>query len=304
MRKQLNGHDDQRADQGAAAAIAALVADIATARNRAETETKRAEIGERLLGELRAYWGIAAEQPSASIPPPMRRRPGRPKLNGGAPTKLPHTRPTAGLSTDQVAKAKTELAKLVATVGKLERTLAAAVREKQPEEIKTAIAAKARAERQGGELLRDLVGRKRLPISRVAARKFRRLAALSATDFDYRICKAQRLAVAAIQEQQRSEKPARRDRAAKAAGDDKSSRKNRGAEDDGAAKAARISGEPPPPSSAPAPSKSPERKPSPEGLMLSPRLRPQVGSWQTDKSGIQSREVTSIELPPKSGALA
>jgi hypothetical protein len=181
-------------------AIAALRSELA------DLERRAAQTRE-LIGALCERAGGAGDPPrpdAAATPTPAK---------AAVATRAPHARrrhlpprgspPGAAKPTTTPAKPGNgvdQLAKITAAVAEAADLVAAATRAKDGEQLKTAIAGRARAERRAGELLIALAGKVRpLPgVSKLEAKRWRRAAALSEKDFEDKLQRAQRKAIAAV----------------------------------------------------------------------------------------------------------
>jgi hypothetical protein len=177
-------------------AIAALRSDLTDLERRA-AETRG------LIDALSVRAGIPADRrpdaASAAKPPRAyrRRRSSRP---GTAKQTAAPAKP--GNAVDQ-------LAKITAAIAEAEERAAAATRDPDAEKLKTAIADRARAERRVGELLISLAGRLRpLPMTKFESKRYRRHAKLSEKDFEDKVQRAQRRAVAELRPQKHAPKRA------------------------------------------------------------------------------------------------
>jgi hypothetical protein len=157
-----------------------------------------------LIQQLCARAGIAADPPDGgitAIPASARRVP--------VTTRGPHarrrhspraSRPGAAKPTKAPAKPGNgvdELAKIVAEIAASARLVAAATRAKDAEQLRAAIAARARVERRGGTMLIAMAGKKPLPgVSKIESRRWRRVALLVPDEFEARIERATRKALA------------------------------------------------------------------------------------------------------------
>jgi hypothetical protein len=200
--------DNELAEKAAAflPAIAALTSDLTDLEGRA-AETRR------LIDALSVRAGIAADPSGAAVaamptpapatkPPPRayrRRRSSQASRPGPA-------KPTAAPA--KPGNAVDQLAKITAAIAEAEEQAAAATRDHDAEKLNMAIAARARAERRAGELLISLAGRLRpLPgITKFESKKYRRAAVLSEKDFEDKVQRAQRRAVAALRPERHAPK--------------------------------------------------------------------------------------------------
>jgi len=181
-------------------AIEALRIDLASLEH--ETAQVRA-----LLDGLERRAGIAGE-PAA--PPGDAAKPSGGKLR---PVTMPaHSEDRTG-TTKHATKPKTtaaptkaddkaaasELATVVGTIVEAAELAAAASRDKDVKKLKAAVAAGERGERRAGELLVAMNGRVRpLPGEESAKRRWRAAVQLSAADFEKKVRRSQRRALAAI----------------------------------------------------------------------------------------------------------
>ena len=95
-----------------------------------------------------------------------------------------------------------ELSKVAGTISDAAAQEAAAARAKEVEKLADIVAVRCRAERRAGELLAAMNGRVRLPpaITKAQSKKYRRDAELTAEEFEAKLGRSQRRAVAAIGE--------------------------------------------------------------------------------------------------------
>ena len=168
----------------------------------ADLERRAAET-RALLEQLCTRAGIAANPPAGAVTvtpapaktPPRAHRPARSSASRAGTSKTT----TAAAKPDQAASSG-ELAKIAAAIVSARATIERATRDKDVGGLKQAIEQLRRAQRKGGELLRDFNGRIKFPasLSNVAARGWHRAASLAPHEFEALIQRATRKAVAAI----------------------------------------------------------------------------------------------------------
>jgi len=187
-----------RVDHGGAVfapAIEALRQELVDLESRA-TETK--DLIKRLCTRA------GGSDPRSDGTPTAKRKRGRPKTkpNGGGPIKLSPrepARPKVSKATTASNSAAAELAKIVAEIGEKTKAAQIAKQKKDIEGIRTNIAAAMNAERRAGAILRGgMVRRKGKPANRVQRRRWRRAASLTQKQFDQKLERTTKSAIATM----------------------------------------------------------------------------------------------------------
>jgi hypothetical protein len=189
----VKGDDRETAFMPAIAALRSELADL----------ERRAAHTRQLIDALCERAGVPGDQPRphagtrptptgkatvTTMPHARRRRSPRASRPGSA--KPPTAPAKAGNGVD-------ELAKIVAEIAETTHLVAIATRAKDAEQLRAAIATRARAERRGGALLIEMAGKKPLPgVSKIESRRWRRVALLVPDEFEARIERATRKALA------------------------------------------------------------------------------------------------------------
>jgi hypothetical protein len=238
-------------------AIEALQSDLTSLEKRA-AETRA------LIEQLCARAGIANPPDGA-----VTAIPASAKRSTVVATRTPHARrrrsprvSRTGTVKPTTAPAKpgndvAELAKIVASVAETADLVAAAMREKDAEKLRAAIAARAHAERRAGRVLIALAGKKPLPgVSKIESRRWRRAATLVPDALEARIGRATRKALKAISSS-------------------------------GAAAVAAIGARPK--------EKAPKKRRNRTSLANMPRQKMELTPWQKGPDGSLSRTLTAVD---------
>lgn len=174
---------------------------IAALEQEAHELDRRAAAARALIQQLRDHAGVTA---TVKVPPrqtqtQVPKKPNTPKAAAGgqqAAKPAGRTRPAPGVSAAGTkVEAVAELKKLIAEVAKLDGLIKA---EKDAAAIKKHIAALLRAERRGGEILVALAGKVKVPVSRPQRQRWRQAAALAPKQFEMKLERTAKLAIAAL----------------------------------------------------------------------------------------------------------